>query len=152
MKTQINFSNVLLLSLSLCATTLVWGNSEATVTNSNNETTTIAPSGEQLPGGTFMTNNINLGLFEEEFMGGVTSLTVNPLPDDKSTEIVYELEMASNVDVNVFNGQELVTRLYSGYQESGTHSIIWDVSELPAGVYSVVLVTEGGTYNASMQH
>jgi hypothetical protein len=60
----------------------------------------------------------------------------HPNPAKGIAEFTYALPVAREVDLSVYNIQgQLVKRLVSGYKTPGYHSIAFDASRLPAGVY-----------------
>lgn len=67
-----------------------------------------------------------------------------PNPFNSVTTITYQLAELSYVTVRIFNlfGQE-VSALVNQYQDAGNHEIHWDAGNLPAGVYSYRLETDG---------
>ena len=69
------------------------------------------------------------------------SLSQNyPNPFNPQTTIEYSLPKASKVVICVFNTKaQLVKELFSGQQLAGVHKIIFDGTELPAGVYFLYL-------------
>ncbi len=66
-----------------------------------------------------------------------------PNPFNPNTKIEYYMPEANNIDLVIYNIKgEKVRTLYSGYLNSGYHSIIWDGHsdsnfELPSGIYIV---------------
>ena len=66
-----------------------------------------------------------------------------PNPFNPNTTIEYYIPEANNIDLIIYNIKgEKVRTLYSGYLNSGYHSIIWDGHsdskiELPSGIYIV---------------
>jgi len=69
-------------------------------------------------------------------------LTNYPNPFNSSTTIQFELVMAQNVRVSVYDvlGQELVV-LINGHRESGSHSLQFIAEHLPSGVYLLQVKT-----------
>jgi hypothetical protein len=67
-----------------------------------------------------------------------------PNPFNPGTTIVYEVPRLSHVIVKVYNsiGQEVVT-LVDGPAQPGRHSVQFDGSSLPSGVYFARLLAEG---------
>jgi hypothetical protein len=59
-----------------------------------------------------------------------------PNPFNASTEIVFEIETASEIDLSVFNvlGEKVKT-LTSGFYQPGRYRATFDASGLPSGVY-----------------
>jgi N-acetylmuramoyl-L-alanine amidase len=59
-----------------------------------------------------------------------------PNPFNPSTKIRFGLKNSSNVKLEVFNllGQKVIT-LVDGYLETGYHTVTFDASNLPSGVY-----------------
>jgi hypothetical protein len=75
------------------------------------------------------------------------SLTQNyPNPFNPSTVISYSIPSASNVKLIIYNtlGQTIKT-LESGYNPAGSHSINFNASDLPSGIYFYKL--EAGKYS-----
>jgi hypothetical protein len=59
-----------------------------------------------------------------------------PNPASRMTAVKYALPVPREVDLSVYNVQgQLVKRLVSGYKTPGYHSVKFDASTLPAGVY-----------------
>ena len=59
-----------------------------------------------------------------------------PNPFNPSTQIEYHLPIAGNVSLNIYNMLgEIVVELDNGFKNSGSHSIIFNGSMLPSGVY-----------------
>jgi len=80
-------------------------------------------------------------------LSSVTSYRLNqnyPNPFNPVTEIRYELPAGAVVQLSVFNllGQE-IARLVDAHQEAGSHSVTFDASGYPSGVYSYRM-TAGG--------
>ena len=65
-----------------------------------------------------------------------------PNPFNASTEIVFEIELATELDLSVFNllGERVKT-LTSGYYQPGRYRATFDASGLPSGVYYYQLKT-----------
>lgn len=65
-----------------------------------------------------------------------------PNPFNPTTEISFSLAAASNVSLEVFNitGQK-VEVLANGSFDAGTHSISWNASDMPSGIYLYRLTT-----------
>ncbi len=63
-----------------------------------------------------------------------------PNPFNPTTTIEYELPRINEVNLTVYNmiGQVQET-LFNGWQDAGTHRIIWDASLHPAGIYFLKL-------------
>ena len=63
-------------------------------------------------------------------------LTSYPNPFNVSTVLSYRLLQPYNVNIDIYNliGQK-VTTLSGGMQESGAHTMVWDASSFPSGVY-----------------
>ena len=59
-----------------------------------------------------------------------------PNPFNPTTSIKYDLPKSSWISIKVFNllGAEIGT-LFSGYCQEGSHTINWDASNCPSGVY-----------------
>jgi hypothetical protein len=74
-----------------------------------------------------------------------------PNPFNPSTNITYELSATSNVELKVYNmlGKE-VAILVSGRQSAGTHTLSFDASNLPSGLYVYRLQAAGLTMSKSM--
>jgi L-ascorbate metabolism protein UlaG (beta-lactamase superfamily) len=60
----------------------------------------------------------------------------HPNPFNPTTKINYELPIANDVDLNIYNnlGQKVAT-LVSDRQPAGRYSVEWDASEFASGVY-----------------
>ncbi len=73
-----------------------------------------------------------------------------PNPFNASTSIRYGLPEQSDVRIEIYNllGQRVAT-IYDGLQDAGEHSITWDASGFPSGVYFARL--EVGDYSESLK-
>ena len=67
-----------------------------------------------------------------------------PNPFNPATQIQYDLQVASDVSMKVYNalGAEVAT-LISGFQDAGTHLVHWDGKGFVSGVYFCVLKSGG---------
>lgn len=78
----------------------------------------------------------------------ITSIFPNPF--NSSTAIDYTLAQPGEITLSVYNllGQQVAT-VYEGTQEAGEHSMVWDASDFPSGVYFARL--EAGGISESMK-
>ena len=67
-----------------------------------------------------------------------------PNPFNPSTTVQYVLAEPGNVTVKIYDmmGRELMT-LLNGYQNSGTHSVMWNGNNVASGVYFLRVTTNG---------
>ena len=69
-----------------------------------------------------------------------TISNVYPNPFNPSTTIEFSIPEKQNVKVNIFDMQgKMVSELYNGMKNSGSHKIGWNASDYPSGVYFVHL-------------
>ena len=56
----------------------------------------------------------------------------------RTTKLTYQVDLAGDLQVTVHNvlGQQ-VAELYNGHQSYGSHSLIWDASNMASGMYFV---------------
>ena len=68
-----------------------------------------------------------------------------PNPFNSSTLVGYHLEIASNVDLSIYNvlGKK-VTTLVSERQQAGQYQVKWDASDFASGIYLYQLRTNNG--------
>lgn len=82
-----------------------------------------------------------------DVISGMNSLLLGdayPNPFNGSTKLNLELFQSGKVNIDVFDIRgRLVKNLYNGMKSSGNHSIIWNASSLPSGLY-FIQVTSGG--------
>ena len=73
-----------------------------------------------------------------------TMKNLYPNPFNPVTKLSYDVEKAGNLRISVFNilGQE-VAELYNEHQSFGSHSLIWNASNLASGVYYINLELNG---------
>lgn len=66
-----------------------------------------------------------------------------PNPFNVSTSLEYNLSEASYLNIDIYNilGQRVAT-LFDGTQDAGQHTIIWDATAFPSGVYFARLKTK----------
>ncbi len=74
-----------------------------------------------------------------------------PNPFNPSTVIEYSLPRSSQVVLEVFNvlGQKVVT-LVNGHMEAGVHSVVFDASRQPSGIFFYRLMYDGGSDTKKM--
>ena len=74
-----------------------------------------------------------------------------PNPFNAATTIRYTLSQKSEITLLVYNllGQQVET-LLEGVQNPGEHSLTWDASHLPSGVYFARLATNNATKSGKM--
>lgn len=78
---------------------------------------------------------------------GVSLMQNYPNPFNPSTVINYELPYSANVTVKVYDisGKEVASRVFTGYQAEGNHSVQFNASNLSSGVYFYRLNVVNGT-------
>ena len=86
---------------------------------------------------------VNVGL-DEVKVNGEASINLYPNPAANSTTLNYNLEVASNVVMNIYdmNGR-LISTLDKGTQSAGSHSQIIDLRSMDKGVYMIQMLTKG---------
>ncbi|HEY0676844.1 MAG TPA: DUF4331 family protein [Chitinophagaceae bacterium] len=68
----------------------------------------------------------------------------SPNPFNNNTTIRYRLETASHISIEVFDGRgNRMNVLVNQQQQSGTYTVYWSASRLPAGVYFVKALKNG---------
>ena len=67
---------------------------------------------------------------------------VYPNPFNPVVNIDYSLSTSSFINIFIYdlNGQ-IVDNLYSGYKSIGSHSIVWNASNMSSGIYLMMLET-----------
>lgn len=67
-----------------------------------------------------------------------------PNPFIDQTSIAYSLSNGADVTISVYNlmGQEVAT-LVNNFRTAGSHSVVWDASEVPAGIYTFRIEADG---------
>jgi len=73
-----------------------------------------------------------------------TMKNLYPNPFNPVTKLSYDVEKAGNLRISVFNilGQE-VAELYNEHQSFGSHSLLWNASNMASGVYYINLELNG---------
>ena len=67
-----------------------------------------------------------------------------PNPFNPTTTIDYSLSNPAYVDIVVYDiTGKVVASLISSYKSEGLHSVMWDASSMPSGIYFVHLNVEG---------
>lgn len=86
---------------------------------------------------------VNVGL-DEVKVNGEASINLYPNPAANRTTLNYNLEVASNVVMNIYdmNGR-LISTLDKGTQSAGSHSQIIDLRSMDKGVYMIQMLTKG---------
>jgi hypothetical protein len=74
-----------------------------------------------------------------------------PNPSPGKSEIKYQLNSAGHIKLNVYDilGREICT-LVNGEKNEGIHSVTFETSDLPAGVYFYTLKKEGNSKTIKM--
>jgi len=76
------------------------------------------------------------GISESSVVSRQSSVRVFPNPTYEIVHIEYEIKNPTSVCIQVFNAMgEMVVELSNGIMEIGKHQIIWNVADLPAGMY-----------------
>ncbi|MCG8372082.1 MAG: redoxin family protein [Balneolales bacterium] len=74
-----------------------------------------------------------------------------PNPFNPSTNISFELDISSEVTLSIYNVLgEKVSNLINGFLPSGAHSVTWDASAFPSGIYLYRLETAQGSFSRKM--
>ena len=73
-----------------------------------------------------------------------TMKSLYPNPFNPVTKLSYDVEKAGNLRISVYNllGQE-VEELFNDYQSFGSHSLIWNASNMASGVYYLNIELNG---------
>ena len=68
------------------------------------------------------------------------TLSAFPNPSNGSTNISFNLQKPSQAEIQIFNSQgQLIENLGSALYSPGVHSLVWDATQQPNGIYLVVL-------------
>ncbi len=79
----------------------------------------------------------------------VGHLTASPNPLASTSTVTFDLAQPTQVQLEVFDSSgRLVGTLADGYLEQGNHSVSFDGSDLPSGVYLLRLQAEGSSATA----
>ncbi len=80
-----------------------------------------------------------------------SGLRNHPNPFNAATTIKYQIPYESEISLSIYNllGQR-VEKLFEGAQNPGEHSLTWDASHFPSGIYFARLETAGRTENIKM--
>ncbi|MEE9553912.1 MAG: T9SS type A sorting domain-containing protein [candidate division Zixibacteria bacterium] len=88
---------------------------------------------------------------ENNIPNKISYLDVYPNPFNPATTINYSLIESSDITLAIYNllGQCVAT-VYEGVQDGGEHSITWDASDFPSGVYFARLESGESSENVKM--
>jgi hypothetical protein len=89
----------------------------------------------------------NVGI-EEQTSAVLNAFVGNPYPNPASASITFPftLDGAGSVAITVFDiTGRTVNIVKSGDLESGSHSLVWDTTETPQGVYMARITNQNGT-------
>jgi len=76
---------------------------------------------------------------------GNATLSAFPNPGNGNTNISFSLQKPSQAEIKIFNSQGLlIENLGSAIYSSGVHSLVWDASQQPNGIYLAVLKMKDG--------
>ena len=68
------------------------------------------------------------------------TLSAFPNPSNGSTNISFNMQKPSQAEIQIFNSQgQLIENLGSALYSPGVHSLVWDATQQPNGIYLVVL-------------
>jgi hypothetical protein len=85
---------------------------------------------------------LNVDLYPTEFR----LLQNFPNPFNLFTQIVFVLPEMSDIELKLFNTMgQLVTTIYKGVKETGTHNVIWNAKDIASGVYFYQLKSKSFT-------
>lgn len=89
-----------------------------------------------------------LGSFNNESKLGISSpemvATISPNPVFSRSTISYKVEVASKINVTVYDGTGKVVKILTDKnQQAGTYNIQWNVSALPKGSYFISISKNG---------
>jgi len=77
--------------------------------------------------------------------GGYELNSLFPNPFNPTTTISYSMPHSGNIMIRAFDIRgRLVDNIISTFQSSGYHSIVWDASRYPSGIYFITM--EAGTF------
>lgn len=86
------------------------------------------------------------GVEEQQSLPVARGFRVCPNPVDGQAIVRYDLTRESRVDARVFDaGGRLVTKLVDAEQTPGSHSVAWNSSAAPSGVYYCTIQTGNST-------
>ncbi len=89
------------------------------------------------------------GVGVEDFASGILNASVgSPYPNPASASITFPftLDNAGSVTIAVFDiSGRTVNTVQSGELESGSHGLVWDITEVPQGVYMARITDHNGT-------
>ncbi len=96
-------------------------------------------------------NPTNVNNNDADIIPRSLSFSSYPNPFNAATTIRYYIPNKSEISLSVYNllGQKVET-LLEGNQTSGEHTITWDASRFPSGIYFARLVTRCRTENIKM--
>ena len=87
---------------------------------------------------------------EKDMPDRISYLRAYPNPFNLSTAISYSLPEQGDITLSIYSllGQRVAT-IYEGFQDAGEHSVVWDATAFPSGVYFARL--EVGKHSKSMK-
>ncbi|MCK5035149.1 MAG: T9SS type A sorting domain-containing protein [Candidatus Sabulitectum sp.] len=89
------------------------------------------------------------GVGVEETTAGIVSGSVgNPYPNPATSSITFPvtLDGAGSVAITVYDiAGRSVDAIESGILESGSHALVWNVAEVPQGIYMARITDQGGS-------
>jgi len=92
-----------------------------------------------------------VGIEEEPLPERISYLIAYPNPFNPTANIEYGLEVESSITLSIYNiiGQS-VAKLFEGRQDAGEHSMTWNASEFPSGIYLARLEAGNKSQNVKM--
>ncbi|MEE9552979.1 MAG: lamin tail domain-containing protein [candidate division Zixibacteria bacterium] len=93
----------------------------------------------------------NVGIDNDILPERISYLRAYPNPFNSTTTIDFGLMKSSDITISIYNllGQQIIT-INEGVKEAGDHSITWDASDFPSGVYFARLEAGERSENVKM--
>ncbi|PID28064.1 MAG: hypothetical protein CR982_04740 [Candidatus Cloacimonadota bacterium] len=92
-----------------------------------------------------------VGMIEEDVISGFSLEQNYPNPFNPTTTITYSLDRDSRVKLLVYNSSgKIISELADNNEKAGTHSSIFDASNLNSGIYFYKLTVNGKSTTKKM--
>ena len=92
----------------------------------------------------FLCGQSHVVFVEEKFPLAFRVYQPYPNPFNPTTTIGYSVPQDTHITLSIYNGSgQLVSVLKDEYQQAGNHTVTWNATGLPSGLYFYILKADG---------
>ena len=97
--------------------------------------------------GLYEYESLDLNIIEHEIPITFNIISIYPNPFNPLLKIKYELSIPAEIEFGIYNleGKE-IDKINNGYRNRGQHTLVWDGSNHPSGMYFIYLNNDRNTF------